>query len=117
VSPAGKAVAASLPGCALCVGLAGRRRGGSGAGPGELVACGRLCSACRSGCLEQARGVWAVAVPLGETAPVAGLPAVPLPVPGWVDRGEFPEVMSALIGRASEVVALTTGLVGAGRSS
>jgi len=35
-------------------------------------------------------------------------------VPGWVDRGELAEVVSALTAAGSGAVALTTGLVGAG---
>ena len=41
------------------------------------------------------------------------LPPVPAP-PGWVDRGELAEVVSALTAAGSGAVALTTGLVGAG---
>ena len=46
----------------------------------------------------------------GAVAWVSQVPAVP----GWVDRGELADVVSALTGAGSGAVALTTGLVGAG---
>lgn len=54
-----------------------------------------------------------VARPSEEREAVPRLSAVP-PVQGWVDRQELPEVVSALAGRGSGVVAVTTGLLGAG---
>ena len=53
-----------------------------------------------------------LAVPAAHK-PGLWLPPVPAP-PGWVDRGELAEVVSALTAAGSGAVALTTGLVGAG---
>jgi hypothetical protein len=52
-----------------------------------------------------------VARPSEEREAVPRLSAVP-PVQGWVDRQERPEVVSALAGRGSGVVAVTTGFAG-----
>jgi hypothetical protein len=54
---------------------------------------------------------WAVVPAARKPGPRLSL--VPA-VPGWVDRGELAEVVSALTGTGSGAVALTTGLVGAG---
>jgi hypothetical protein len=73
-------------------------------------------------------GVAAVATAIVGTLPALYLawvvvPAAPKrgrwlslvpPVPGWVDRGELAEVVSALTAAGSGAVALTTGLVGTG---
>ena len=73
-------------------------------------------------------GVAAVATAIVGTLPALYLAWVVVPaahkpgprlslvpaVPGWVDRGELAEVVSALTAAGSGTVALTTGLVGAG---
>ena len=73
-------------------------------------------------------GVAAVATAIVGTLPALYLAWVVVPaaqkpgrrlslvpaVPGWVDRGELAEVVSALTAAGSGAVALTTGLVGAG---
>jgi hypothetical protein len=73
-------------------------------------------------------GVAAVATAIVATLPALYLAFLAVPaahkpgpqlsrvpaVPGWVDRGELAEVVSALTAAGSGAVALTTGLVGAG---